>query len=142
MQIELQTTEDPFRELANMMGQMMDQMGNRDFYQFSSRESWEPAINVYETQTRYVLCMDLAGMKREEIDVRTIGGRLVVRGSRSDPALDEPEGAVSIHVMEISSGTFSREMSLPADVHEEGIQAGYRDGYLWVTMPRTTDKAD
>jgi HSP20 family protein len=140
MQLELQTGKDSISEFTGIMGRMIEEMSKRDFYQFSSCDGWEPAVNLYEGESAFFLCMDLAGMKREDIDVRAADKRLVIRGSRPHPQLDESAGPVSVHMMEIPCGTFRREIPLPLDVDEAAIQARYREGYLWVVMPRSSPR--
>ena len=38
---------------------------------------------------------------------------------------------------EVSQGSFSRTVTLPADVREEGAKAELKDGMLEVTLPKT-----
>ncbi len=39
--------------------------------------------------------------------------------------------------MEIDHGAFSREVELPLDVNRENIAANYRNGMLWIEIPKT-----
>ncbi len=43
----------PFDTLTNQMGQMMDELAARQFFNFSSHDPWEPAVNVYVTKAAY-----------------------------------------------------------------------------------------
>ena len=45
---------------------------------------------------------------------------------------------VRIHLMEIDHGSFCREVELPEDVDRDRIVANYRNGMLWVELPKTT----
>ena len=38
--------------------------------------------------------------------------------------------------MEIDHGAFSREVELPHDVDKERINAVYREGMLWIELPK------
>ena len=127
---------EPFDTLTRQMGQMMDELASRQFFNFSSHDSWEPAVNVYVTASAYFVCADLAGMDGEAIDVREEGDRLVIRGRRTTPTPPDAEGPLSVDRMEIDSGPFRRTLELPADVDRSGIRARYRAGMLWVTLPR------
>ena len=42
--------------------------------------------------------------------------------------------------MEIDHGTFSREVELPQDVDREQITATYRNGMLWIEIPKNEMK--
>ena len=45
---------------------------------------------------------------------------------------------VRIHLMEIDHGAFCREVELPQDVDRERISATYRNGMLWIELPKVT----
>ena len=128
--------DEPFDTLTRHMGQMMDELAARQFFNFSAHDSWEPVVNVYVTAAAYFVCVDLAGMDGEAIDVREDGGQLVIRGRRATPTPPDAEGPLSVDRMEIDSGPFRRTVELPADVDRSAIRARYRAGMLWVTLPR------
>ena len=132
----LRLSDEPFRHFTEQMSQMMDEMSKRDFYQFSQHEGFEPGVNLYETRAAYLLCVDLAGMKPDKIDVSVSGGKLTIRGDRPVPQPKEALGEFSVHLMEIPSGSFKRSVAMPEDVDVEGVGAAYREGFLWLTLPR------
>jgi len=136
VKIQTHASEDSFDHIIDHMGSMLDEMLSRNYFRSSGRDSWAPALNVYEAAERYVICVDLAGMERPKIDVRAEGNVLRIRGVRPKPALPDPPEEVSVHVMEIDSGRFHRKVPIPADVDRGAIRAQYRNGYLWVSMPR------
>lgn len=39
--------------------------------------------------------------------------------------------------MEIDHGAFSREVELPLDINSEDITANYRNGMLWIEVPKS-----
>jgi HSP20 family protein len=135
-------TEPPFGNLVRQMNKMIDQM-HKGYYNFAPGETWTPSVNLYENETSYVVCVDLAGVEKEKIDVLIVDGRLKLRGTRSVPmhpdrASDaEPHGKrVRVHLMEIDHGSFCREVELPHDVHPDSVTANYRDGLLWIELPK------
>lgn len=136
MKILTHATEGSFDHLIDQMDSMMDEMLNRNYFQSSGPDSWAPSLNIYETSDRYVVCVDLAGMNRESIDVRAEDQALRIRGTRPRPVIPDPPEEVSVHLMEIDSGKFQRKVPIPADVDREAIGAQYRNGFLWITMPR------
>jgi len=116
---------------------MMNEMGGPNYFRSHAPHSWTPKLNLYQTPDRFMVCVELAGMPREEIDVRAVEGTLHIRGSRKKPDLPDGEGEpVSVDLMEIDSGRFHRKVPIPADVIVDEISAAYRHGYLWVLMPR------
>jgi len=110
------------------------------FYGFCPRETWAPAVNLYEGSENYLVCVDLAGVVKEEIEIAVKRHRLVVRGTRAVPqpgeSAEESSARLRLHLMEIDHGQFCREVELPENVSEEDIGAAYRDGLLWITLPK------
>jgi HSP20 family molecular chaperone IbpA len=49
---------------------------------------------------------------------------------------ETPNVRVRMHLMEIDHGSFARDVELPQNVHHEQINARYRDGMLWVVLPK------
>lgn len=127
---------DEFAGLIRQMNQVVENALGRQFFGFSPTEAWRPSVNLYETQEAFLICVDLAGMDKNQIDVQVDKGTLTVRGRRQSPM--PPEGArpVAVHLMEIDHGTFCRSVEVPANVHEDQISATYHQGMLWVTLPK------
>jgi HSP20 family molecular chaperone IbpA len=98
--------------------------------------SWRPAINAYRCETCIRLCVDLAGVDREEIDLQIMPSRLVLRGVReaAEPK-DEQGRALQTLAMEIDFGAFERSLDLPAEVDTERATAEQKNGLLWICLP-------
>jgi HSP20 family protein len=134
-------TEPPFGNIKRQMNKLMDQM-QKGFFTFSPNETWTPNVNLYENDASYVVCVDLAGVVKEEIDLNVDKNTLTLRGSRAVPiqsSEDSSEATPSryrVHLMEIDHGHFVRDVELPHDVHSEQITASYRNGMLWIELPK------
>jgi len=126
-----------FDDISNQLRSMLDAIHGEQFFGTGTRKGWEPRINVYEVPDRYLVCVELAGMPREQIDIRAEPGLLLIRGTRSKPALPVERSNIGVHVMEIDSGRFHRKIPLPSDVLIDQVTARYRDGYLWIDLKRT-----
>lgn len=137
MQVNVHAWGCNFDDLADQVRTMMDEMEGRNYFRSHAPDTWCPRLNLYETTERYVLCVELAGMPREEIDLHVEENVLHVRGVRKKPVIPDQATDVSVHLMEIDSGRFHRKVPLPSDVVVEEIRATYRHGYLWVKLPRT-----
>ena len=124
----------------------------RGYLGYYGTQTWTPTVNLYETRHRYLVCVDLAGVDKEKIDLTVVDNRLQLRGSRAVPTLPPPdptdpgpagpapdgpnEGKVRLHLMEIDHGPFTREVELPDDVRHADIAATYRNGMLWIEIPK------
>ena len=135
------TGEPPFISMSRQMSKMMDQM-QKGYFSFCPSETWTPAVNLYENDTVYLVCVDLSGVDKEKIDLTVAEGQLKLRGERKVPV--QPTGTegearamrVKVHLMEIDHGPFCREVELPEDAQSEHIAASYRDGMLWIEVPK------
>jgi HSP20 family protein len=137
MRIHAQAQQGSFEHVVRHMGDMVDELLKQNFFRATARDAWRPALNIYEAADRYVVCVELAGMDRDKIDVQVGNGALYIRGDRPKPRVAGPPDDLSVHVMEIDSGPFKRKVPVPDDVDQAAIQANYRNGYLWIVMPRT-----
>ena len=101
-------------------------------------DSWQPAINVYAYEDRLVVCLDLAGVNRQDVQIEVQSRRLVIRGHRRFPerGCDHPPCG-RILVMEIPDGAFARALSLTAEINTEEVTASQENGWLWITLPVT-----
>ncbi len=119
------------------ISELMDEMLNRDFFQFRGAGSWTPAINLYEDDNAYHLCVELAGVRDRQIELRCASDRqLIVCGLRSQPRPCHTDDPLRIVVMEIDEGRFRREVQLPEPIEPGEIEADNSEGFLWVTLPR------
>jgi HSP20 family protein len=105
------------------------------FSQFAPH-TWEPAINAYRCESAVRICVDLAGVEREQIDLTVEARRVLIRGTRELPEPSSAEGRpVRLLAMEIDYGPFEREVPLPVEVEVGKTQAEQRNGLLWVSLP-------
>ena len=133
MAIAVQSHEDSLSDQIKHMGEAMQRATHGRFFRFSPPDAWQPATNLYETKDRYVVCVDLAGVNREEIDVEVQQDVLVIQGQRESP---RPQSRSKVHLMEIDHGNFRRTITIPSSVQMANIKARYVDGYLWVELPK------
>ena len=135
--------EEAFGSMARHMGKILDQL-NKGYYSFYPNETWTPNVNLYETENAYQVCVDLAGVEKEKIDIEVTKQRLVLKGARSVPTsanlgtgdAERHGRKTRIHLMEIDHGSFARVVGLPEDVHGDRITAEYRNGMLWIELPK------
>ncbi len=129
--------KDRFTSMGRGMGKWMDQVLGSSFQHYRQADSWRPAINLCEHDTYYCVVVDLAGVKASEIDLRAEEGVLILTGDRAMPSEPDSQGDVRLHLMEIDHGPFNREIQLPEGVDVDATEAFYRNGYLWVRIPKT-----
>lgn len=136
MRLNVQASSSSFDRLAEEVWSMMNQLAGGNYFRSHAPPGWSPRLNVYEADSEFIVCADLAGMKREDIDVTIEGRNLVITGVRAKPCLPGTPREVGVLLMEIDSGRFRRTVGIPNEVETHGITAQYRDGYLFVVLPR------
>ena len=94
---------------------------------------WKPPTDVYETEIDFVVILELAQMKAEEVSITYQEGVLFVRGIRK---AIPPTEQRRYHKMEINYGPFERKIAIPGDVDIESLSAHYKMGFLEIRLPK------
>lgn len=94
---------------------------------------WVPAADVFETQKDLVIRMDLAGVDREAVKVVLDEDTITIMGARKEEYHEECE---YYHQIEVEYGHFRHTIHLPQPVDGETSRALYRDGFLFVILPK------
>jgi HSP20 family protein len=97
------------------------------------RADWTPAADIYETESGYLIALDLPGIDREALEIDVDDNRLVVKGTR---AIAESKQ----HRSERPRGKFLRTFSVPASVDQGKIAAEYKEGVLQIRLPKRSEQ--
>jgi HSP20 family protein len=93
--------------------------------------SWSPPTDVYETETSFVVRVEVAGMRESDFTINVDDNYLFISGVRSE----SPERR-AYRQMEIRYGEFSTAVELPLGVDVSSAEADYKDGFLSVILPK------
>ena len=122
--------------LQGQLGDVAYELTNIQFSHFHATGRWRPAINAYRCEKCLRICVDLAGVDREEILLEIELGRLTISGRRALPEPDESRHpATQVLAMEIDHGEFERSINLPRNVDRKRVHAEQRNGMLWIHLP-------
>lgn len=122
--------------LQERLGEIACELTQVRFFALGSQPAWRPRINVYRCRDRIVICAELAGIDRGDIDLRVEPHRVWLSGRRRSPTPREAHGELlQIRVLEIDDGPCEREIVLPEEVRSDDVQAEQRDGLLWIDLP-------
>lgn len=91
-----------------------------------------PRGTFSETDTAYLLRVEVPGLAPEALEVRVEDGVLFLSGERAD---DRPEGFEPRRTERVRY-RFAHSMPLPDTVDAERIDANLKDGLLTVTLPK------
>lgn len=101
----------------------------------NSREAetnWVPNTDVYIMDGGVVIKVELAGMRREDLELTIEGNRLRISGQRPD-GCRAPK--CKFLVMEINYGSFESIIELPAGYDLSEAKAAYQNGFLRIDVP-------
>lgn len=95
------------------------------------RPLWQPAADIYRTRHGWLIKMELAGVRQDEIQISIRDRNLVVHGIRRDSQQVECDQCYSL---EIAYSRFERQIQLPCDLEHARIATDYRDGMLLIQV--------
>ena len=93
---------------------------------------WCPPVDVYRTETNYVVKADLPGLTCQSIAVKAKGNTLAISGCREF----EPGEQAEEHLrLERLHGDFICEIHLPGIKDDPAMSVEYKEGVLEVEVP-------
>lgn len=115
---------------------MMEDFWRRPFaaFPFFKGEIEYPAVDVSETDKEIAVTAELPGIEPKDVEITLDKGLLTIRGEKK---FEEEEKKENYHRIERSYGSFTRSISLPAEVDESKVKAKFDKGVLNVTMQKS-----
>lgn len=89
-------------------------------------------IDVFRKGDSFLVCVDLPGVKAEDIELAVENSVLTIKAQRSAPTSSD---GVESFVTERVFGSYSRQLSLGTNLDPERINAEYEAGVLRVVIP-------
>ena len=94
-----------------------------------------PAHDVIENDDEFIVEMELAGVKKEDINIDTEDGVLSIETER------KRDDTLKYNRKEMYGGKFKRSFILPDNTSVDEIKAVLSDGILRLTIPKTVEEA-
>jgi HSP20 family protein len=95
------------------------------------RKHWIPAADVYQIPSGWIVKLELAGVREEDVAVDVEGNCLLIEGQRRDWLIEQAERCESL---EITYSRFERRIELSQTLEHCRLVTEYRDGMLLVTI--------
>lgn len=90
-------------------------------------------LMVIEKEDKFLVRVELPGVKDEDIDISITSDTLTISGQKS---IDSEVKKKGYYYSESSYGSFSRSMTVPSSVNADKIEAVRADGVLEVNLPK------
>jgi HSP20 family protein len=101
----------------------------------SAETYWVPNTDVYVSESGLVVKVELAGMRREDLELVIEGNRVRIAGCRPDGCRS---AKCKFLVMEINYGAFETVIELPKGYDLTRARAAYQNGFLRIDVPAHT----
>ncbi len=109
-----------------------------DRHRRPSGRLWCPAADVYRSSEGWIVKVDLAGVKPQDVEVTIDGDLLRISGSRRDGTCGE---GVSHYQLEITYSRFEKMIRFPRSIEHASIERDYRDGLLILRLREEPEQA-
>lgn len=93
-----------------------------------------PPVNVYNGPDEIIVECELAGVKKEDLDIAITGDTLQIKGVKHGPP---DEDKLRFQRKERGEGEFNKTIVLPDKIDAAGIDARLADGILTVRLPKS-----
>ena len=131
----------PGREMEEM-GRFFEDVFGRSFLPAAWKRVpaedfvWAPSIEVVEKEDKFLIKVELPGVKEEDINISLAGNTLTIEGEKETESEVEKKG---YYYSESSYGSFSRSMTIPSTIDASKIEANCDKGVLEITLPKTPE---
>lgn len=98
---------------------------------FLSQPMWKPAADVYRFRSGWLIKVELAGVRMEDVRVQVAGRQVRICGRRRDLLIQRDWTQYS---MELSYNQFERRIELPCDLTGARLQLEFREGILLIRI--------
>jgi HSP20 family protein len=96
-------------------------------------EGKTPKVDIIEHDNEIVVKAEMPGVDKKDLDISVTQNSVTIKGSTSH---EEKEEKGDVYRCEISRGSYSRTLTLPAEVNEDKTKAKFKDGLLELTLPK------
>ena len=97
---------------------------------------WMPLTDIYEDKEKYTLRLDLPGIKKDDVKISFVEGKLSISGERNQETEHKDSKCLRI---ERSFGRYYRSFNLPEHVQSDKIVAEFKDGQLTISIPKAEE---
>jgi HSP20 family protein len=92
-----------------------------------------PKVDVIDRSDEVMVRAEIPGVEKKDLDVSVTGNTVTIKGQTRR---EEKEEKGDYYRCEISRGSFSRTVSLPAEVDSSQARASFKEGVLELVLPK------
>ncbi len=120
------------REMLKLLGEVSSLTHSPLAIEDAIDDFWHPKCDVFQTDTEWVIVVELAGVNKDEINISITAEYLRVSGVRSFPSVN---CNISYYIMEIETGRFDRRIYFPdLSLDKDNPRVQYVNGILRIAF--------
>jgi HSP20 family protein len=93
-----------------------------------------PAVDVKETDSEYLMEVELPGLSEKDVEVKLDNNLLTISSRKEDSKEEKKNGYL---MRERRSSSFARSFVLPEGIDREKISAQFKNGVLNLSFPKS-----
>lgn len=132
--------KDPSKYVEQQMDRLLAMLGPARLDLAGS--AWTPPMSIWDNEKEFLLCVDLPGVSRKDVEVTVNDNLLTVAGHRPPPLFDGHR----LRAAERPIGSFARQVLLPPSLRrvEAGtpVSAQMREGVLEIRVNKEGTRAE
>lgn len=122
----------PLRDLDAMERRL-----RRAFEDIGFAPALTPAANVWETDSEYVVELEVPGFDEDELTIEVTDHTLKVKGEREE---EQEKSERTLRLRERLETRFERRFDLPLQADAEHVSAAYSKGVLTLHVPKSPSR--
>lgn len=121
---------------GDMLGWMEGESFFDDFFKIDKRRaSAKPKLDVFESDDKFTIVADVAGLSKEDIKVQVHDNHVVITGGKSISTKSEEKD--KLVYSELSYREFKRVIPFQCEVEVDTVIATVKDGLLSIVVPKS-----
>lgn len=121
------------REMLKILGEVNSLTTNPHTLEDELDEHWHPHCDVFQTDTEWIIIVELAGMDKKDINIITTDEYIRISGERILPSIN---CQIVYYNMEIETGKFERHVFFPLTaIDRDNPKVTYEQGLLRIAYP-------
>ena len=133
--LQKRPTADPLAFMRRITEELDRAFGPREDFAWMPEfypRIWAPQVEVFERNQKFVVRVDLPGLKKEDVKIEVTHDQLTIEGERQLEKEEKDEGS---YRTERTYGRFFRRIEIPEYVKAENAAATFKNGVLEIEMP-------
>jgi HSP20 family protein len=116
-------------EMNDVFGRFFQDWGGGTYVR-----EWAPELDLSEKEDALLVRAEMPGLESDDINISVENNVLTISGEKRDHRKDEGE---NYYHVERRYGTFRRDITLPANIDPDKIEAEYTNGVLTIHLPKS-----